>query len=179
MGLRTDWSNLSAQLCSLPAPAKRIALFCFLAFLLTAQAQTGSFSITTQQLSTARYYHTATLLSDGQVLIAGGYQPGANVLSSAELYDPSFGTFTATSGNLSDARITHTSTLLGDGTVLIAGGIGTGSVVLNSSELYDPSARTFIPHRDPETPRALHTATPLQDGNVLIAGGVRRYERSL
>ncbi len=170
MGLRTDWSNLSAQLCSLPAPAKRIALFCFLAFLLTAQAQTGSFSITTQQLSTARYYHTATLLSDGQVLIAGGYQPGANVLSSAELYDPSFGTFTATSGNLSMARITHPATLQEDGTVFIAGGVGTGSVILNNAEPYDPSTGTFATTGSLNTARLLHTATLLQNGKVLIAG---------
>lgn len=55
---------------------------------------TGTFSVT-GSLNTPRAGHTATLLENGQVLIAGGlaYEPQPTELSSAELFDPSTGTF--------------------------------------------------------------------------------------
>ena len=64
--------------------------------------------------------HTATLLPNGQVLVAGGHGNG-RLLASAELYDPATGTWTAT-GSLATARGYHTATLLPNGKVLVAGG---------------------------------------------------------
>ena len=74
----------------------------------------------TGSLATARADHTATLLPNGKVLVAGGYCSGG-YLASAELYDPASGTWTAT-GSLATARIRHTATLLPNGKVLVAGG---------------------------------------------------------
>jgi hypothetical protein len=81
---------------------------------------------------------TATLLPDGDVLIAGGQLPGGNGSHGTDLYDPATGTFSAT-GNMVTGRQGHTATLLADGRVLIAGGIsiwGTGPT--SSAELYVP-----------------------------------------
>src|SRR5213594_4181884 len=76
----------------------------------------------TGSLGTARYGHTATLLPNGKVLVAGGVGPSGD-LASAELYDPASGTWTAT-GSLNDARDFHTATLVPNGKVLVAGGGG-------------------------------------------------------
>ena len=74
----------------------------------------------TGSLGTARRGHTATLLPNGKVLVAGG-DDSSNALASAELYDPASGTWTAT-GSLATARYGHTATLLPNGKVLVAGG---------------------------------------------------------
>ena len=79
----------------------------------------GSWSAT-GSLNTARYFHTATLLPNGMVLVAGGVHRW-HFFASAELYDPASGTWTAT-GSLNTARYFHTATLLPNGMVLVAGG---------------------------------------------------------
>src|SRR5260370_16071262 len=91
----------------------------------------------TGDLATPRAGHSATLLHNGKVLIAGGFWPR---LASAEIYDPSIGTFTAT-GNLITARSTHTATLLADGRVLIAAGfVRPSGPATASSQTSDTSA---------------------------------------
>ena len=80
---------------------------------------TGTFT-PTGSLNTARYGHTATLLNNGMVLMAGG-DGSSGSLASAELYNPATGTFTTT-GSLNTARYYHTATLLNNGMVLMAGG---------------------------------------------------------
>jgi galactose oxidase-like protein len=111
--------------------------------------------------------HTATLLQNGKVLLAGGVSEDFGYFSVAELFDPSTDTFTAT-GNMTVARAGHSATLLPDGTVLIAGGMPFNGT---SAEVYNPATGTFCSTGSMTTPRSGHTATLLPDGTVLLAGG--------
>jgi hypothetical protein len=128
----------------------------------------------TGPLGTGRQVHTATLLADGRVLVAGGYDSGDGSLASTVLYDPTTNAFSPT-GSLPEARGFHTATLLSDGRVLIAGGGPASWAVAGSylalAELYDPKTGTFSGTGSMTTSREDHTATRLPDGHVLIVGG--------
>jgi hypothetical protein len=86
-------------------------------------------------MATARYGHTATLLSDGRVLVTGGWGSSSDILDSAELFDPKTGTFGPT-GSMTTARYGHTATLLSDGHVLVVGGQDASGGLVGSAELY-------------------------------------------
>src|SRR5258705_2113445 len=92
----------------------------------------------TGSLNIPRFLHTATLLPNGKVLVAGG-RGTSGELSSAELYDPASGTWSAT-GSLNTARSLHTATLLPNGKVLVAGGYNNS--YLNTAELHYPASRS-------------------------------------
>jgi hypothetical protein len=122
------------------------------------------------RLNIERQAHTAVLLTDGKVLLAGGYFGHfAQPTLTAELYDPRTGSFTLT-GDMGCPRVKHTATLLPDGTVLVAGG-SDDSGPLAALEIYDPTNGTFKVVSSLSAPRSGHTATLLSDGRVLIAGG--------
>jgi hypothetical protein len=129
---------------------------------------TGSWSLITDTLATARAEHTAVLLGNGKVLIAGGINNGGT-LNSAEVYDPATGQWEPT-GNLNTARTGHTAVLLTTGMVLLAGGRN-GTTDLDSAELYDPGTGIWTPTGNLNTARSGHTATLLPTGKVLLAGG--------
>jgi WD40 repeat protein len=116
-------------------------------------------------MAVAREWHTATLLPDGKVLVAGG---GMHE-QSAELYDPDTGTWSLT-GDLEQRVAFHTATLLQDGEVLVAGGVS-GSAVTRSAELYQVETGLWNFTDSLAKARYLHPATLLPDGTVLVAGG--------
>jgi Kelch motif len=126
---------------------------------------TGTWS-QTGRMAVAREWHTATLLPDGKVLVAGG---GTVHEQSAELYDPDTGTWGST-GDLEQRLAFHTATLLQDGEVLVAGGVS-GFAVTRSAELYNVETGLWNLTDSLAKARYLHTLTLLPDGMVLVAGG--------
>jgi hypothetical protein len=116
-------------------------------------------------MTTARCQHTATLLTDGTVLIAGG-NGNSGALSSAEIYTPSASSFAAT-GSMNVSRFEPIATLLADGTVLVAGSNG------STAEIYDPSQHSFTltGNMTVGLDFAEPAMTMLYNGDILIAGG--------
>jgi hypothetical protein len=131
----------------------------------------GTFTAT-GNMSTARNGATATLLSNGNVLIAGGNGLCVSTCvynNTAEIYNPSTGTFTPT-GTMLVSGGGQVATLLPSGQVLFVGGI-VGGAYTTTAEIYDPSLGTFSQTGSLNIARNLCTATLLTNGTVLIAGG--------
>lgn len=124
--------------------------------------------VSTGSMHTPRAAHTATLLPDGQILMAGGIERDGSFLSSVELFDAQAGEFIE-AGDMTEARASHTANLLQDGRVLIVGGVNRR--YLASAEIYNPLDHTFTPTGAMQGQRSGHTATVLADGRVLIIGG--------
>src|SRR6266540_1615308 len=123
-------------------------------------------------LATPRTGHTATVLSDGSILITGGRDADGNLIAASEIFDPETQTSSA-SATLNTARVDHSATVLLDGRVLIAGGSDANGA-LSSAEIFDPASpeNGFQAVASPMTAaRTHHTATLLSNGSVLIAGG--------
>lgn len=130
------------------------------------EPKTQTFALT-GTMNVRRAGHTAILLPDGKVLIAGGFTDDG-LTASAELYHPSNESFSLL-GNMVVARGSFTATLLLNGDVLITGGGDVSSTA--SAELFHPKTKSFSPTGAMTTPRLSHTATLLPDGKVLITGG--------
>ena len=152
--------DLSFRFVSIP-----LFLLCIFTSFPRCQAQTWS---TNSPLGAARWAHTATVLTDGRVLITGGtvYNVAGNFAdtNSCELYDPASGTCSFTD-SMAHSRHSHTATLLPDGTVLVVGG---GNP---SSEVYDPVSETWGQEAQLQDERLAHPAILLNNGKVLVAGG--------
>ncbi len=118
----------------------------------------------------ARAAHAATLLTDGTVLITGGFAQDRedHPLAEAEIFDPRTNTFRS-AGEMTTGRHSHTATVLPDGRVLIVGGyVGRAA---STSEMFDPNSGRFERGPDPAVARASHRATALNGGRILISGG--------
>jgi hypothetical protein len=134
---------------------------------------TGASFAATGNLNAARGAHTATLLHNGLVLVAGGVDPNGFILNTAELYDPTTAQFVPTS-KMTHERAAHTAVLLTSGAlagkVLMAGGLTNGGSE-DTAELYDPNTGMFTSTGKLIVGRFNHVAVLLPDGKVLIAGG--------
>lgn len=127
-------------------------------------------------MATARYAHTATLLSNGKVLIAGGLA-ATGTLAASELYDPASNTW-STASSMGALRYGHTASMLPNGKVLVTGGSSfdaTGFVTRRTAELYDPVAGTWTAAAQMAVARTSHTETVLPEGKVLISGGFSMF----
>jgi len=137
-------------------------------------------------LKDARQHHTATLLSDGRVLVVGGRgEGGLSTLASCELFDPKKSRW-STCAKLSIARSHHAATALDDGRLLISGGTTHESiegqnrfVALASVEVYQPKKNVWTTVAPMTDARNGHTATLLLDGSVLVVGGAREQRQHL
>jgi len=118
-----------------------------------ATAQTPGRWTATGSMNTTRAYFAATLLTNGKVLVVGGYDIAGVELSSAELYDPDTGTWVST-GSMTTPRGGHTATLLPDGKVLVAGGQVEFCLTTSSAELYDPDTGTWSATGNMQSSRA-------------------------
>ena len=120
----------------------------------------------------SRGWPTATVLPNGEVLVAGGLgnlsAHRVTYLKTAELYNPSTGQFAA-AASMSSARFAHTATALLDGRVLVTG--GANGLVLRSAELYDYKTNSWSHAAPMAHPRVNQAATLLLDGRVLVTGG--------
>src|SRR5436853_442598 len=149
----------------------------------TFQVASKAFGATTVSMLCAHKGHTASVLQNGKVLIAGRtgitispcaelYDPVGGPVRTAELYDPVADTFTSIASTMSVERQFHTATLLPNGKVLLAGGLtNAGSVATATADLYDPATNTFHATGPMASTRMHHTATSLGNGVILIVGG--------
>jgi hypothetical protein len=118
-----------------------------------------------------RMAHTATTLTDGRVLVTGGFTDPRNAAAGAELFDARTSRFMA-GPRMVLLRHSHTATTLPDGKVLLVGGFAAGNEVTASAELFDPVTLRFTSTGRMAVARAGHTAVRLANGTVLVAGGV-------
>jgi len=122
-----------------------------------------------ESITVRRFDHTATLLTEGRVLIAAGKDnPSAPVIT--EVYNPAV-TDHDPAGPMTIGRRFHSATILPDGRVLMAGGQDPAFQTLSSAELFDPVTGLFQPTGAMAVPRRFHTATLLPTGQVLVSGG--------
>ena len=125
------------------------------------------------RMITPRSSHTATLLRDGRVLIAGGFN-AAGLVKGTEIYTPSSNAFTE-AGELNDKRWQHEAMRLQNGRVLIIGGrrddINTEEPqYVTRAEMFDPATGMFSPAGDTGLP-SIHTAFLLPTGKVFLLAG--------
>ncbi|HKT24956.1 MAG TPA: kelch repeat-containing protein [Terriglobales bacterium] len=146
---------------------------------------TNQFVLGQRLVESGRWLHTATLLPDGRVLIAGGRSNNCSAsceifsLNTAEIFDPATGMFSPT-GSLSIGRFGHSATLLPDGRVMILGGTTTEEIgpsqQVQTAEVYDPGTGKFHFLGYTALGRGLHALTLLNNGRYLLVGGYNQND---
>ena len=126
----------------------------------------------TGRMHISRDDHQAVLLSDGRVLIAGGWT-AQGVTVTTELFDPRRGTF-AMGPPMGTPRAGFTAVAMADGRVLLAGGETAAHDNTATAEVFDPRRYAMQAVGDMSVPRSAHAATLLPNGHVLVAGGISR-----
>jgi hypothetical protein len=148
---------------------------------------TNAWTTTAGAMSTPRFEHTATLLDDGRVLVAGGQGPpiagSSTALASTEIYDPAVDSFRK-SNDMADARFNHAAVKLPDRSVMVVGGAGgtNGDTSLATAEVFNPGDSRWTSAGALTASRTGHVAAVFPDGRVLVAGGesvTRGNRRSL
>lgn len=152
---------------------KRIVL-CICALL--AVGVSGQSWINTGPLNFATNLHAAVLMSNGLVLLTGGYNNQDNFEARSELYNLTAKSWLLTSGSMADARQDHTLTWLPTvGLALVAGG-DTTTGELNTCELFDPTTGKWNSTGSLSVTHTQHTATYLPTINqVLLVGGESNF----
>ena len=136
---------------------------------------TGTFTLLSHQMNASRFLHTATALSNGTVLITGGF---FGTVDTAEIYNPSTQTFTPTLTEMVGGSVQgQRATPLGIDTnltsqVLITGGFNQAGSAEAEAQVYDIATQTFTAVSNMTTPRGFHTATPVAAGVVIVTGGI-------
>jgi hypothetical protein len=139
---------------------------------------TGTWAAT-GSMAARRYLHSAHILRDGRVLVAGGRTCNAapptacdfsQFTNTAEVFDPATGTFALT-GSMAVPRHTTEATMLNDGRILIPAGFGGPSTGHASADVFDPATGTWSPTGPMNIGRSRQGAVTLRDGRVLVAGG--------
>jgi Galactose oxidase, central domain/Kelch motif len=127
--------------------------------------------------TTSRWYETASVLSNGFVLVSGGAGSGYSALTSADVYNPAAG-WIASVGHMITARMGHTATVLRGGGVLVAGGFD-NTATIGTGEIYSSGSNSWLNAGTLSTPRWSHTATLLASGKVLAVAGVDANDNAL
>ena len=133
----------------------------------------------TAPMALYRHDHTATMLADGRVLVAGGDasdQPGP--LETAEVYDPGQDRWLPVP-SMGTGRLGHAATLLANGTVAVTGGIGAGITPFRAVEIYDPRLNSWSPRAPLADAHVGETAISLGTGAVLVVGTTDRSQPEL
>ena len=168
--LLQDGNNkMTRTLKSILAPLLILGIVACTGINRSALTSSNAAIVPTVSMNTPRSGHTATLLPNGEVLIAGGMERNGTYFNSVERYSPVTGKF-APVHSMSVRRVGHTATLLRNGKVLIAGGFDSNGS-LASAEVYDPATDTFASAGSMASKRGDFTATLLPSGKVLVAGG--------
>jgi hypothetical protein len=119
----------------------------------------------------SRVYHSATLLPDGRVLVAGGMDEGFNPLRTSEMFDPETNRWTE-AGKMTESRTEHSAALLKDGRVIVTGGMNEKLQIIGTTEIFDPETGKWSEYTSMRTVRRGHFTLSLPDGRVAVVGGV-------
>lgn len=127
---------------------------------------------TTAPIGFSRYGQTATRLTDGRILVAGG-RGDAAILKSTEIYGATEDRWIS-AAPMGAARSGHVATLLRNGDVFLAGGVGEEPnfrpVTVTSGEIYDARTNLWVTVASMADIDVVSAATLLRNGRVLVVG---------